>query len=127
MTTAVQEKNEQAVARQDRPVWRPRVNITETQDAYHLEAEMPGVPQDGIELVYEKNELRLRGRAEDSVHEDYKHRRIEYRTGDYERAFRLPEGVDPDAIKAVMKHGVLYVTLPKRETEKPKTIKVKGE
>jgi len=101
----------------------PRVNITETKDGYLLEAEMPGVNKDGLEILLEGNELTLVGRRgpEPSGLE------LVYREStnrDFRRAFALDPTIDTGKIEARMENGVLKLRLPKAEQLKPRRINV---
>jgi len=101
----------------------PEVNIFETKDGYVLEAEMPGVNKEGLEVTLEGNEMTIVG-----------HRRNEAVTGeplfreralaDYRRVFALDPAIDTSKIAAKMDQGVLTLTLPKLEKVKPRKITV---
>jgi HSP20 family protein len=101
----------------------PRVNITETKDGYLLQAEMPGVNKDGLEISLEGNELTLTGRR----HADVSGLELLYRESnqrDFRRTFVLDPTIDCGKIEAKMDNGVLLLTLPKAEQVKPRKIKV---
>jgi HSP20 family protein len=101
----------------------PEVNIFETNDGYVLEAEMPGVNRQGLEISLEGNELTIRGhRADGNVNGDTLFR--ECRKADYLRVFELDPAIDTAKISAKMDQGVLTLTLPKSEKVKPRTIPV---
>jgi HSP20 family protein len=101
----------------------PDVNIFETKDGYVLEAEMPGVNKDGLEITLEGNEITIVG-----------HRKNEAVTGtplfrertlvDYRRVFELDPAIDTARIAAKMDQGVLSLTLTKSERVKPRRIAV---
>ena len=101
----------------------PDVNIFETNEGYVLEAEMPGVNKDGLEITLEGNEITIVGR-----------RKIEAVTGtplfrertpvDYRRVFELDPAIDTSRVAAKMDQGVLSLTLPKSERVKPRRIAV---
>jgi len=101
----------------------PEVNIFETGDGYVLEAEMPGVSKDGLEITLEGNELTIYGRRHtaplpgQSVF-------CECSKADYRRVFELDPAIDTGRISAKMDQGVLVLTLPKSEQVKPRRIKV---
>jgi len=101
----------------------PRVNITETKEGYLLEAEMPGVNKDGLEISLEGNELTFTGRRHDEVH----NLELVYREStrrDYRRVFVLDPIIDSGKIEAKMENGVLRLHLPKAEKVKPRRITV---
>lgn len=98
---------------QARKVYVPLVDIVETNDALVLVSDMPGVDQTGVDVIIEKNLLTIRGKVDDQIPEGFKLRYDEYGIGDYERTFTLPNEIDRDAVHAMMKDGVLTLTLPK--------------
>jgi HSP20 family protein len=101
----------------------PRVNINETKDGYLLEAEMPGVNKDGLELSLEGNELTLVGRR----HDESEGLELVYREStnrDYRRAFVLDPTIDTAKIDAKVENGVLRLHLPKAEQVKPRRIAI---
>ena len=101
----------------------PEVNILETKDGYVLEAEMPGVNKEGLEITLEGNEITVVG-----------HRHVEPLNGsalfresngrDYRRVFELDPAIDTSKIAARMDQGLLTLTLPKSEKVKPRRITV---
>src|SRR3954447_3852952 len=97
----------------ERPVYVPRVDIVETEDALEILADMPGVARDGVEVTLEQRVLSLRGRAEVSVAEGLAPLYLEYEPGEYERSFTLSDAVDPGGIEARVRAGVLHLRLPK--------------
>ncbi|HTG43657.1 MAG TPA: Hsp20/alpha crystallin family protein [Verrucomicrobiae bacterium] len=111
-------------SREARPGWiQPQVNITEGKDSYLLEAEMPGVSKDGLEILLEGNELTIIGRRS----HDTAGAQLVYRESierDFRRSFELDPTIDVEKISARMESGVLYLTLPKAEQVKPRKIAV---
>lgn len=110
--------------RQERPVVSPEVNIYETEDGYVLEAEMPGVPKDGIEVLLEGNTLTFAGKRVDSPLGGTALFR-EVRPADYRRVFELDPAIDTARISAEMRQGILVLNLPKAERVKPRKIDIK--
>ncbi|MCX6922253.1 MAG: Hsp20/alpha crystallin family protein [Verrucomicrobia bacterium] len=101
----------------------PEVNISETKDGYLLEAEMPGVSKDGLEVTLDGNEITLVGhRASEVVLGTPLFR--ERNLADYRRVFELDPAIDTGKIAAKMDQGVLSLTLPKSERVKPRKITV---
>lgn len=101
----------------------PRVNIVEQADAYTIEAELPGVPKDQVELEIKDGELTLKGTRNGNGHEGGF--RIKERPGaDFYRSFALGETIDTGKVTANMNDGVLTVTLQKVEQAKPLAISV---
>lgn len=104
-------------------VFRPDVDILERADAYVIHADMPGASQDSIEINLEKGLLTLDARLADQE-EDSRAIHAEYRSGGYHREFRISEDIDPGAVSATMKDGVLELLLPKSAESRPRRIAV---
>jgi HSP20 family protein len=101
----------------------PEVNIFETKDGYVVEAEMPGVNKEGLEITVEGNELTIVGsRNAEQVNGQTLFR--ERRLTDYRRAFELDPAIDTAKISAKIDQGIVTVTLPKSEKVKPRKITV---
>ena len=103
----------------------PHVNIVETKDSFLLEAEMPGVSKEGLEVLLEGNELTIVGRrqtGEPGVGLVYR----ESSPRDFRREFVLDPSIDTSRLSATIDQGVLTVTLPKTEKVKPRKIQVTG-
>lgn len=101
----------------------PDVNIYETKDGYVLEAEMPGVSKEGLEITLEGHEITLTGRRANEVVSGETLFR-ERQSADYRRVFDLDPAIDTARISARMNQGVLFLTLPKSEAVKPRKIAV---
>ena len=101
----------------------PVANILETADGYLLEAEMPGVSKDGLEVTVENGELVILGRRGDKETPGTALYR-ESRALDYRRVFDLDPSIDTTKISAKIDQGVLTLTLPKAEQVKPRRIQV---
>jgi HSP20 family protein len=125
MKAVAQRDNNQALRENqpDRRYLAPEVNIFETRDAYVLEAEMPGVNKEGIEITLEGNVLTLVGHRSDEVVKGQAVYR-ESRLADYRRVFELDPVIDAEKINARVDQGVLTLTLPKSERVKPRKITV---
>jgi HSP20 family protein len=105
--------------------WAPAVDIYEQDNNIVLKAELPGVDPKDVDIQLENNTLTLRGeRKLDKEVKKENYHRVERAYGVFTRSFTLPSGVDPNAIKAEYKDGVLRLTLPKREEAKPKQIQI---
>jgi len=101
----------------------PNVNIFETQEGYVLQAEMPGVSKEGLEITVEGTEITITGRrSPDPVPGEPLFR--ERHTADYRRVFELDPAIDTSKVSAKINQGVLTVTLPKSERVKPRKITV---
>jgi HSP20 family protein len=110
----------------DRGVWSPAVDLRETDQAYIIEADLPGMKKEEIELSVVDNVVTLKGeRKFENEVKDKGYHRVERRYGAFQRAFEIPGGFDGSKVEAQFKDGVLHITLPKREEAKPKQIEVK--
>jgi HSP20 family protein len=101
----------------------PLANILETSDGYVLEAEMPGVNKDGLEITVENGELIILGRR-DTYQSPGTQLYGESRKVDYRRAFEIDPSIDSARITAKIDHGILTLQLPKAEAVKPRKIMV---
>lgn len=106
----------------------PAVDIAETDKAYEIVAELPGIDEDDIEVKLANGGLTIKGTKQDEKEEKKKNYYLhEHHFGAFERYFAMPEGVDRDKIEASFKKGVLTVTLPKtaeaRKAEKKIPVK----
>ena len=105
--------------------WMPPVDIQETEDAYRLVAELPGLTKDDINITLENNVLRLSGERKfekDVKKESYQ--RIERTYGVFARSFALPSQVNSEKVQAAFENGVLTITVPKAEQAKPRKIAI---
>jgi HSP20 family protein len=101
----------------------PEVNIYETTEGYMLEAEMPGVAKEGLEISLEGTEITITGhRNSESVPGQPLFR--ESHNHGYRRVFELDPAIDTGRIKARMDQGILTLTLPTSEKVKPRKISV---
>jgi HSP20 family protein len=119
------------------PLWRrgatwgaaPAVDVTESDKAYDVTVELPGMDEKNIEVKVSNGALTIKGEKQDEKEEKKKDYYLHERHfGSFERSFTMPEGVDADKIEASFKKGVLTVMLPKKpEAQKPaKKIEVKA-
>jgi HSP20 family protein len=105
--------------------WVPPVDIQETEDAYRLIAELPGLTRDDVQITLESNVLRLSG--ERKLEKDVKresYQRIERTYGAFARSFSLPHQVSSEGVSAAFENGVLTITVPKAEQAKPRKITI---
>ncbi len=105
--------------------WTPAVDVLETDSELVLKADLPGVDMKDIDIQLENGTLTLKGQREfQSESNKGGYHRIERSYGSFVRYFALPDTVNPEAVRAELKHGVLSITLPKKEVAKPRQIKV---
>ena len=101
----------------------PEVNIFGKQEGYVLEAEMPGVSKEGLEITLEGNEITIIGHRKSGPVPGTPLFR-ESRPADFRRVFELDPAIDTARVAAKMDQGILTLTLPKSERVKPRQIKV---
>ena len=107
-------------------VWRPALDVVDTEDAFLVRATLPGLTPEDIEVSVEDDVLTIKAERSEEREESDEHFLLrERRSGSYRRTVRLPVGVDGENVSAEIKDGVLTLTLPKREEHKPKQIEVK--
>jgi HSP20 family protein len=106
----------------------PAIDITESEGNIVLTAELPGVAESDLDIRVENGVLTLKGQKkfEQESKKDNCYR-IERSYGTFQRSFTLPEGVKAEEIKAELKNGVLRVTIPQPEENKPKAIPISTE
>ena len=102
----------------------PSLNIWEEEDSLRIEAELPGLRAEDLDLTVLGSELTIQGRVAAAPTEGQTFHRQERASGEFRRVVRLPVDVDGDKIVATLNNGVLLVTLPKAAGAKPQKIKV---
>lgn len=107
--------------------WVPEVDVEETEDAYHVSADVPGMKPEDIDITLEKGVLTLKGeRQSEHTADDDGVRHVERRSGSFLRRFSLPETVDAENVDASVEQGVLRVAISKKADSQPQKIEVKG-
>ena len=107
--------------------WVPMADVSETDDAYTVEVELPGVRKDQVNVDLSDRELVISGEIpEPEEEEGGQRRRRSRRTGRFEFRTVLPGEVNPDGVSAALSDGVLSVKIPKAEEAKPRRIEVTG-
>jgi len=105
----------------------PAMNVWTDEDGAIVTAELPGVVPDDIDISVVGDTLTLKGsRQPDELEEGATYHRRERRYGTFTRAFQLPFQVEPDQVEATFGNGVLQISLPRAEEDKPKKIAVKA-
>ncbi|NLW82400.1 MAG: Hsp20/alpha crystallin family protein [Desulfovibrionales bacterium] len=108
--------------------WSPRVDISETETAFLINADIPGVEKDQVKVSVENGVLTIQGeRKSEKEEKGKKFHRVERFMGTFVRRFTVPDNVDPDGIKATFKDGMLQLHLPKSEKTRPKAIDIHVE
>ena len=106
-----------------RTAFTPRVDIEETEASFLLQADVPGMSEETIEIIVDDNALILKGSRIAPQKDDNKSSHLrERRFGSFERRFKLGSHIDQDNIEASYKNGVLTVRLPKSGSAKPRQI-----
>lgn len=107
-------------------MWGPRADIHETKDSFEVDVELPGLSREDVKLTVHESTLAIEGEKKVS-HEEAKgtgwHRQ-ERVFGKFQRVFSMPAAVEAARISATFKNGVLSITLPKKETARPKEIAI---
>jgi HSP20 family protein len=105
--------------------WSPRVDIEETEDAWIVEADVPGAKRDDITVELQGDELAVHGEIKERERVGILRRRTR-RTGQFDYRVRLPGDVDEEGLEANLDGGVLTVRVPKSERTRRRRIEVKG-
>lgn len=110
-----------------RGAWSPSVDIYENKDQIVLEAELPGMRPEDVNISVENNVLTIHGeRKFEKKDEQDNFHRVERSYGSFTRSFTLPPTVAADSADALFENGVLKLTLAKREEAKPRRIEIKA-
>ena len=105
--------------------WVPAVDIKEETDRFLIQADLPGMNPEDIEITMENGVLTLRGeRRWEQEHNRDDYRRVERVRGAFYRRFALPETANAENIQAECRNGVLQVSIPKQEKAQPRRIQV---
>lgn len=106
-------------------IWAPVADLSETDDSYLIETELPGLNKKDINITYQDKMLTIEGeRKKEKEEETNGYLRSERYFGTFKRSFVLPAAIREDKIKANFKEGVLKVTIPKAEKSKRKTVTI---
>lgn len=105
--------------------WIPAMDLVETEGDFVLRADLPGLAEGDVNIELEDNVLTVSGERK-AEHEERKegYYRIERSSGAFRRSLTLPEGVDPEQVKASFDRGVLEVHVPKPEQRKPRKVAI---
>lgn len=115
-------QSEMGEVRKEAQYYRPAVDVSETDEELILRYDMPGVHRDNVDIVVEKETLRVTGKTDPEEPGTPAYR--ETRVGDYRREFTLPEDVDTEHVEAKMDAGVLTIKIGKRAQAKPRRIEI---
>jgi len=103
----------------------PRFDVKETKDAYVINADLPGVKDEALDVSLSGNLLTISGnREEERRQEGESYYALERSHGSFARSFTMPAGVDAESVTADLKHGVLTLRIPKKPEAQPKRIAI---
>jgi len=106
-------------------MWNPRMDLSETDEAFLVQMDLPGLKKDEITVNVADHQLTVSGeRKEEKKEEKENFLRVERSSGSFFRSLTLPSAVNEDAIQAEFKDGVLTITIPKTEESKSRRIEV---
>lgn len=105
--------------------WMPAMDLAETDDAYVLRADLPGLDASDVKIELQDRVLTISGERHEERELGY--HRVERSFGAFRRSLTLPEGIDAEAITASFDKGVLTVQVPKPEERKPRRVEIAVE
>lgn len=108
-------------------LFRPAIDIYESEQQFDLFIDLPGVKADAVKLEMEDDRLVVSGnRVATSLGEGASAHRVERSNGDFSRSIQLPKQLDVEKVGAHFDNGVLHVVLPKQAKPMPRTIEIKS-
>jgi HSP20 family molecular chaperone IbpA len=119
------ESTRKGEGREDVATLRPPVNIFENAEGITLEADMPGVSKDRLELRVDKDSLLIQGDVQLTMPQGMEALHADVRATRYSRSFALSRELDTEGIEASLKNGVLTLRIPKRAEVRPRRIEVR--
>jgi HSP20 family protein len=123
-TTATRSTSVEAAERP--PTFQPNVDIYETGDEWVIVADVPGATKEALDLSFDDGILSVAAKVAPRKTGETGYKLREYPIGDFERRFRVGEGVDAGRINATLESGVLTIRLPKAESAKPRKIEIRS-
>lgn len=107
------------------PVWSPRTDLVEKDDAFHLRLDVPGMSKDDIRINVQNGTLTVSGeRTGERTEEGEEYVRVERALGTFHRTFRMPDAVEEEHIEAAYEDGVLHIHVPKTEESTRRQIEI---
>lgn len=106
------------------PVWVSPVDVYETENEIVIDAQLPGIKKEDLQILLENNLLTIKGKRQPETDGTGKILKVERSYGAFNRSFKIPGNVDQNGIKSEFNQGVLKIHLPKREEEKPRQIEI---
>ena len=105
--------------------WHPAADVYDTEGAYLIAVDLPGVERSGLEIDFDEQKLVIRGTRTIEKSEDKGKGRVNRPYGRFRRSFTVPPNVAHDGIQAEYRDGVLEITLPKRNETRGQRIQIK--
>ena len=106
--------------------WAPRADVVESETALTVRYELAGFDPDDLQATVEDNVLTLRGERTFTASEGETYRRRELAQGSFTRSLRIPEGYDPENVRASFAGGILEITVGKHPEVLPKTVEIEA-
>jgi len=111
-------------------VVNPKVDVRETNQAYIMDMDLPGLSENDVEISLKDRVLSISSMQEAKKEENKKEAQEEYlirerRTSGFARRFTLPEDIDAEKVDASFRNGVLTITIPRRPETQPRQILIK--
>jgi HSP20 family protein len=110
-----------------RATWTPSANVRESKDDVVLEMELPGVDPEHVEINIENDMLTVSGEKREERREGEEEGRyflLERSYGSFSRSFSLPQGIDPDQVKASFDNGLLTIRIPRAALPQPRRVQI---
>ncbi len=105
--------------------WMPRVDVLDRDKDLVVRTAVPGVDPEDIDITVEGGTLTVKGsRSLSSEESTENYHRKEIHEGSFERTIMLPDGIDPEAVTATSKDGILEISIPKRPEVLPRKVNV---
>jgi len=106
-------------------VWAPRTDLSETDDAFHIRLDVPGMTKDDITINLQNDTLTVSGeRTSERKEKGEEYVRVERAFGNFHRTFTLPDAVDAENVEATYDEGVLTINVPKTEKSTRRQIEI---
>ncbi|XVN42466.1 MAG: Hsp20/alpha crystallin family protein [Candidatus Rickettsia vulgarisii] len=104
----------------------PKIDMSEDNNKYHIDVELPGIQHKDISLKIDNNVLTIEGITQDSLEKKDKNYYLQERSyGSFRRSIRLPSNIDDNSVDARFENGILHIVLEKKEHSKVKHIEIK--
>ena len=104
--------------------WVPRADILETAEEVRILIDLPGISPEEVDVTLTGNELKIHGEKSRREEEEFRFHLAERRHGAFSRTFPLPASVDPQAVAATVRDGLLTIAFPKKPESRAREIKV---